>query len=84
MLSRLATCSSSATAAKQCLNRSSPGLLVRLTAARGFAVNFDRSKPHVNIGTIGHVDHGVSLTFSYAETIVASSPAERGGADWKG
>ena len=20
--------------------------------------NFDRSKPHVNIGTIGHVDHG--------------------------
>ncbi|MBP9674907.1 MAG: elongation factor Tu, partial [Bacteriovoracaceae bacterium] len=24
---------------------------------------FDRSKPHVNIGTIGHVDHGkTSLT----------------------
>ncbi len=20
--------------------------------------NFERSKPHVNIGTIGHVDHG--------------------------
>ena len=20
--------------------------------------NFDRSKPHINIGTIGHVDHG--------------------------
>ncbi|MFA6993980.1 MAG: GTP-binding protein, partial [Patescibacteria group bacterium] len=20
--------------------------------------NFDRSKPHVNVGTIGHVDHG--------------------------
>ncbi len=20
--------------------------------------NFDRSKPHVNIGTIGHIDHG--------------------------
>ena len=20
---------------------------------------FDRSKPHVNIGTIGHVDHGI-------------------------
>ena len=20
--------------------------------------NFDRTKPHVNIGTIGHVDHG--------------------------
>ena len=22
---------------------------------------FDRSKPHVNIGTIGHVDHGKSF-----------------------
>ncbi|SFO13127.1 elongation factor Tu, partial [Proteiniclasticum ruminis] len=21
-------------------------------------VKFERSKPHVNIGTIGHVDHG--------------------------
>ncbi|KAL1969312.1 hypothetical protein VTN77DRAFT_9504 [Rasamsonia byssochlamydoides] len=26
-------------------------------AARGYAV-FERTKPHVNIGTIGHVDHG--------------------------
>ncbi len=26
-------------------------------AARPFS-SFDRSKPHVNIGTIGHVDHG--------------------------
>ena len=26
---------------------------------------FDRSKPHVNIGTIGHVDHGkTTLTAS--------------------
>ncbi len=24
--------------------------------------NFDRSKPHVNIGTIGHVDHGKTTT----------------------
>jgi translation elongation factor EF-Tu-like GTPase len=23
---------------------------------------FDRSKPHVNIGTIGHVDHGKTTT----------------------
>ena len=22
------------------------------------AVKFERTKPHVNIGTIGHVDHG--------------------------
>ena len=23
--------------------------------------HFERTKPHVNIGTIGHVDHGLSL-----------------------
>jgi elongation factor Tu len=23
---------------------------------------FDRSKPHLNIGTIGHVDHGKTTT----------------------
>ena len=29
--------------------------------------NFDRSKPHVNVGTIGHVDHGkTTLTASIA------------------
>ncbi|EAL90547.1 translation elongation factor Tu [Aspergillus fumigatus] len=27
-------------------------------AARGLATTFERTKPHVNIGTIGHVDHG--------------------------
>jgi elongation factor Tu len=27
-------------------------------AARGLASAFERTKPHVNIGTIGHVDHG--------------------------
>ncbi|KAJ5161482.1 Elongation factor Tu [Penicillium capsulatum] len=27
-------------------------------AARGLATAFERTKPHVNIGTIGHVDHG--------------------------
>ena len=30
---------------------------------------FDRSKPHVNIGTIGHVDHG-KTTFTAAITMV--------------
>ena len=33
---------------------------------------FDRSKPHVNIGTIGHVDHGkttltAAITTSFGE-----------------
>ena len=29
--------------------------------------NFDRSKPHLNIGTIGHVDHG-KTTLTARET----------------
>ncbi len=33
--------------------------------------NFDRSKPHVNIGTIGHVDHG-KTTLTAAITRVLS------------
>src|SRR4051794_41764947 len=37
---------------------------------------FDRSKPHVNIGTIGHVDHG-KTTLTAAITKVL---AKRGGA----
>ncbi len=32
--------------------------------------NFDRSKPHVNIGTIGHVDHGkTTLTAAITEVL---------------
>ena len=31
---------------------------------------FDRSKPHVNIGTIGHVDHGkTTLTAAIMHTL---------------
>ncbi|KAI9750698.1 MAG: translation elongation factor Tu [Chaenotheca gracillima] len=29
-----------------------------MNACRGMATAFERTKPHVNIGTIGHVDHG--------------------------
>lgn len=29
-----------------------------INATRTYATVFERSKPHVNIGTIGHVDHG--------------------------
>jgi len=39
---------------------------------------FDRSKPHVNIGTIGHVDHG-KTTLTAAITKVLSS---KGGAEF--
>jgi elongation factor Tu len=38
---------------------------------------FDRSKPHVNIGTIGHVDHG-KTTLTAAITVTMA--AEHGGA----
>ncbi|MCB9094901.1 MAG: elongation factor Tu [Halobacteriovoraceae bacterium] len=41
---------------------------------------FDRSKPHVNIGTIGHVDHGkTTLTAAITMTL-----AEKFGGDVKG
>lgn len=40
---------------------------------------FDRSKPHCNIGTIGHVDHG-KTTLTAALTKVL---AEKGGAEFK-
>ncbi len=29
-----------------------------ITSLKHFMAEFDRSKPHVNVGTIGHVDHG--------------------------
>ncbi|HUV29920.1 MAG TPA: GTP-binding protein, partial [Acidobacteriota bacterium] len=32
---------------------------------------FDRSKPHVNVGTIGHVDHG-KTTLTAAMTMALS------------
>ncbi len=39
--------------------------------------NFDRSKPHVNIGTIGHVDHGkTTLTAAITQVLAAKGLAE--------
>jgi elongation factor Tu len=36
---------------------------------------FDRTKPHVNVGTIGHVDHGkTSLTAAITMTLAKSNP----------
>ena len=36
---------------------------------------FDRTKPHVNIGTIGHVDHGkTSLTAAITKCLAATNP----------
>ncbi|QEU60106.1 Tuf1 [Kluyveromyces lactis] len=48
------------------------------SSIRVSAAAFDRSKPHLNIGTIGHVDHGkTTLTAAITKTL-----AERGGADF--
>jgi elongation factor Tu len=36
---------------------------------------FDRSKPHVNVGTIGHVDHGkTTLTAAITQTLAKDNP----------
>ena len=38
---------------------------------------FERTKPHVNIGTIGHVDHGkTTLTAAISATLAASNSTE--------
>jgi len=40
--------------------------------------NFDRSKPHVNIGTIGHVDHGkTTLTAAISSVLSKKGLAEK-------
>ncbi len=39
--------------------------------------NFDRSKPHVNVGTMGHVDHGkTSLTAAITITLSKRLPSD--------
>jgi len=60
MLSRFATSASRLNLSRFALNLN-----------RGFAAKFDRTKPHVNIGTIGHVDHG-KTTLTQAITKVLS------------
>lgn len=39
----------------KCLNKS---VIATVLASRRTFASFDRSKPHLNIGTIGHIDHG--------------------------
>ena len=38
---------------------------------------FNRTKPHVNVGTIGHIDHGKSTTTA----AIVAVQARRGGSD---
>jgi elongation factor Tu len=39
---------------------------------------FDRSKPHVNVGTIGHVDHGKTTLTAAITAVAALNPAFAG------
>ncbi|KAF9350702.1 translation elongation factor Tu [Mortierella sp. AD094] len=51
----------------------------RMAARRTMATDnkFSRAKPHVNIGTIGHVDHGkTTLTAAITKTLAALGQAE--------
>ena len=38
---------------------------------------FDRTKPHVNIGTIGHVDHGKTTLTAAITTVLAKQPGNK-------
>ena len=39
---------------------------------------FDRSKPHVNIGTIGHIDHGkTTLTAAITKVLARHNPSNK-------
>ena len=39
--------------------------------------NFDRSKPHINVGTMGHVDHGkTTLTAAITSVLAKKFPSE--------
>ncbi|MFM9107629.1 MAG: GTP-binding protein, partial [Chloroflexota bacterium] len=38
---------------------------------------FERNKPHLNVGTIGHVDHGkTSLTAAITKTLALKGQAQ--------
>ncbi|NCU38535.1 elongation factor Tu, partial [Candidatus Saccharibacteria bacterium] len=39
--------------------------------------DFDRSKPHVNVGTMGHVDHGkTTLTAAITAVLAKKLPSD--------
>ncbi|EFK00344.1 P-43, partial [Escherichia coli MS 78-1] len=46
------------------------------TIVRNIAVSkekFERTKPHVNVGTIGHVDHGKTTLTAAITTVLAKT-----------
>ncbi|KAF8350001.1 P-loop containing nucleoside triphosphate hydrolase protein [Amanita rubescens] len=57
--------------------RTAPFNIASLLVCRGYADAFSRQKPHMNIGTIGHVDHGkTTLTASITKVLSAQGGAK--------
>ena len=46
-------------------------LFIKLITRKMAKENFVRTKPHVNIGTIGHVDHGKTTLTAAITTVLA-------------
>jgi elongation factor Tu len=40
-------------------------------------IKFERTKPHVNVGTIGHVDHGKTTLTAAITTVLAKQPGNK-------
>jgi Elongation factor Tu GTP binding domain len=60
-LARMAACKALRLAPKLCVSRTQ--------AVRAFSSVFERNKPHLNIGTIGHVDHGKTTLTAVSELV---------------
>lgn len=59
LLNKATVTSASGSASRRTSPKSTSTLTRTRTLTRTFATDtYDRTKPHVNIGTIGHVDHG--------------------------
>eukprot|EP00493_Phyllostaurus_siculus_P000372 UN00374 len=52
-------------------------LQIRCYAAEASKKTFDRTKPHVNIGTIGHVDHGKTTLTTAITKVLADTGTAR-------
>ncbi|PVU87738.1 hypothetical protein BB560_006443 [Smittium megazygosporum] len=62
-------------------NRSAPAVFKQISGTKALYSTdskfFSRTKPHVNIGTIGHVDHGkTTLTAAITKVLASSGKAE--------
>src|SRR6266498_1695404 len=55
---------------KYCIIHSRSSIEMRFSFCKTMAT-FQRTKPHVNIGTIGHVDHGKTTTTAAITTVLA-------------